>query len=74
MKKTNIFNILMLALLPMLWACSKDEIVFDSELPQFETRAGYQLLEVIVPQATTATDRIYIAGAFNGGAEAAVGV
>lgn len=73
MKKTNIFNILMLALLPMLWACSKDEIVFDSELPQFETRAGYQLLEVIVPQATTATDRIYIAGAFNGGAEAAVG-
>ncbi|MDE5645561.1 MAG: starch-binding protein [Muribaculaceae bacterium] len=62
-----------MALLPMLWACSKEEIIFDSELPQFETRAGYQLLEVIVPQNTSATDKIYIAGAFNGGAEAAAG-
>lgn len=73
MKKINISYILMLALLPMLWACSKEEIIFDSELPQFETRAGYQLLEVIVPQNTSATDKIYIAGAFNGGAEAAAG-
>lgn len=73
MKKFNISNILMLALLPMLWACSKDEIVFDSELPQFETRAGYQLLEVIVPQGTAASDKLYIAGEFNGGAENAVG-
>lgn len=73
MKKINISYILMLALLPMLWACSKEEIIFDSELPQFETRAGYQLLEVIVPQNTSATDKIYIAGAFNGGADAAAG-
>ena len=63
----------MLLMAVMLWGCDKEEIVFDSELPQFETRAGYQLLEVIMPQTTQTSDRIYIAGDFNGGAEAAVG-
>ena len=57
-------------LLTLLGACSKDEIIFDSELPQFELRPGYQLLEVIVPQSTTPTDKIYIIGDFNGGEEA----
>ncbi len=70
MKKLNIYNLFILLLLPLLGACSKDEIIFDSELPRFETRAGYQLIEAIVPQATTATDEIYIIGDFNGGMDA----
>lgn len=62
--------------LPMMAAltgCDKDEIIFDSELPQFETRADAVLLEVIMPQETTSDDHIYIVGDFNGGLDAAVG-
>lgn len=47
--------------------------MFDSELPRFELRPGYQLLEVIVPWGTFADDEIYIVGDFNGGEEKAVG-
>lgn len=70
MKKLNILNLLFLLLLPILSGCSKDEIIFDSELPRFELRPGYQLLEVIVPQGTMPNDKIYIIGEFNGGMEA----
>lgn len=70
MKKFNIFNLLFLMLLPILAGCSKDEIIFDSELPRFELRPGYQLLEVIVPQGTLTSDKIYIIGEFNGGMDA----
>ena len=70
MKKLNIFGLLFLMLLPILAGCKKDEIIFDSELPRFELRPGYQLLEVIVPQGTMASDKIYIIGEFNGGMEA----
>ena len=70
MKKFNISGLLFLLLLPLLAACSKDQIVFDSELPRFELRPGYELLEVIVPQGTLASDKIYIIGEFNGGMEA----
>ena len=70
MKKLNIFGLLFLMLLPILAGCRKDEIIFDSELPRFELRPGYQLLEVIVPQGTMASDKIYIIGEFNGGMEA----
>ncbi len=73
MKKFNIFSILFLMLLPVLVGCSEDEIIFDSELPRFELRPGKQLLEVIVPQGTSASDKLYIVGEFNGGVEAAVG-
>ncbi len=73
MKKLNILSFIILMLLPVLTGCQKDEIVFDSEMPRFPLRSGYQLLEVIVPQGTLATDKIYITGEFNGGAEAAVG-
>lgn len=62
-----------LLMLPLLGACSKEEIVFDVEYPQFPTRAGYQLLEVIVPQGTMPDDHIYLVGEFNGGEDAAVG-
>lgn len=57
-------------LLPLLAACTKDEIVFDSELPRFELRPGYELIEAIVPQGTMPSDKIYIIGDFNGGMEA----
>ncbi len=70
MKKYNILSLFFLLLLPMLGGCSKEEIVFDSELPRFELRPGYELLEVIVPQGTLATDKIYIVGEFNGGMDA----
>lgn len=73
MKKTYISLLFALLILPLLGACSKDEIVFDVEYPQFPTRDGYQLLEVIVPQGTLPDDHIYLVGDFNGGEEGAVG-
>lgn len=73
MNKFKIFKYMLLMLLPLVGSCSKEEITFDVELPHFETREGYQLLEVIVPQRTVAGDKIYIVGEFNGGAEKAVG-
>lgn len=73
MKKSYILNLFLLALTLLAGACSKEEITFDSELPRFELRPGYQLLEVIVPWGTFADDEIYIIGEFNGGEENAVG-
>ena len=70
MKKYNILSLFFLLLLPLLAGCSKDEIVFDSELPRFPLRPGYQLIEAIVPLGTLTTDKIYIVGDFNGGEEA----
>lgn len=70
MKTNKIFRLFVLMLLPILAACSKEEIVFDIELPRFDVREGYQLLEVIVPQNTNPTDEIYIIGEFNGNMEA----
>ena len=70
MKKLNIINILVLLFLAITTGCTKDDIIFDSELPRFELRPGYQLLEVIVPQGTNPTDKIYIVGEFNGGIDA----
>ena len=70
--KKYIFNILALLAVLVMTGCSKDEIVFESELPQFETREGYQLLEVIMPPGTGVDDNIYIVGEFNGGLEAAL--
>ncbi len=71
--KKNIFSALLLMLLLVVTGCSKDEIIFDSELPRFNLRPGYHLLEAIVPQGTSASDKLYIVGEFNGGPEAAIG-
>lgn len=75
MKKKLLYSVM--AALPMLAALTscddKEEIIFDHELPQFETRADAILLEVIMPSSTTVEDKIYISGAFNGGDEVAVG-
>ena len=74
MKKYNIFSLFFLMLLSLLAGCSKEEkITFDSELPRFDLRPDYQLLEVIVPQGTLASDNLYIVGEFNGGVDVAVG-
>lgn len=70
MKANKIFRYFLLMLLPMLAACNEEQITFDIELPRFELREGYQLLEVIVPQNTNPTDKIYIIGDFNGGMDA----
>ena len=50
----------------MLVGCQPEELVFEHEKPQFETKANAILLEVIVPAGTSAKDQIYIVGAFNG--------
>lgn len=68
MKQNKIFNLLALVLLLFASAaCSKEDIVFDHELPQFPTKEGAYLLEVIMPQETAVDDEIYIVGPFNGG-------
>ena len=72
MKKSYIYTLLALLMLPVFGACSKEEITFDCELPAFDTREGYQLLEMIAPLGTKEDDKIYIVGEFNGG-EAAIG-
>ena len=64
-------RILALPMLALAMSCGQEEIVFDHELPAFETKEGSILLEVIVPTTTKDDDVIYIAGEFNGGDEAA---
>ncbi|MCD8184752.1 MAG: starch-binding protein [Bacteroides sp.] len=71
MKKNIFYLLLLMPLLAFLGSCDdKDEIVFDHELPQFELKENAILLEVIMPQGTGASEKLYIAGAFNGGEEA----
>lgn len=71
MKKNILSLLLLMPLLALLGSCdSKEEIVFEHELPQFELKKDAILLEVIMPQDTKAEGKLYIAGAFNGGEEA----
>jgi hypothetical protein len=70
-------KLLYILLLPLAAAlfgsCEKtEELVFDQEKPQFELRDSAILVEVIMPQGTTADDKLYIVGAFNGGEDVAV--
>lgn len=72
--KKIIYLLFILPLLGILGGCDSDDpIVFDHEQPQFEIKANAILLEVIMPQGSTATDEYYIVGDFNGGVEEAVG-
>ena len=60
-----------LTLTGLMTGCkSNDDIVFDHERQQFETRADRILLEFIAPFGTTPNEEIYILGAFNGEDEA----
>lgn len=61
----------LLTLTGLMTGCkSNDDIVFDHERQQFETRADRILLEFIAPFGTTPNEEIYILGAFNGEEEA----
>ena len=69
MKTRNIYSLIvvLLAGLSVMTSCSKDEdIIFDHERQQFETRADRILLEFIAPFGTSVDEEIYIMGAFNG--------
>lgn len=71
----KIYRFLLAMLVPLLALTScddKDEIVFDSQLPQFELRSDAVLMEVIMPSGTLADDEIYISGEFNGGDDVAI--
>ncbi len=66
-KKIYSLMLTVLALTGLMSSCSdKDDIVFDHERQQFETRSDRILLEFIAPFGTTADEEIYIVGAFNG--------
>lgn len=66
MKKIFNYSILLItSMLLALTGCKKEELVFDHELPQFETKADAILLEVIMPSGTKAEDVIYMVGDFN---------
>ena len=57
----------LLTLAGLLTGCkSDDDITFDHERQQFETRADRILLEFIAPFGTTANEEVYIIGPFNG--------
>ncbi len=68
MKKNILWLLtLLFPVMGFLGSCSSDDdIVFDHERQQFETRADRILLEFIAPFGTTANEEIYILGAFNG--------
>ena len=71
MKKIYSLMLTLLAFTGLMSSCSsKEDIVFDHERQQFETRADRILLEFIAPFGTTADEEIYITGAFNGDDEA----
>ena len=69
MKKINITGLLLLFILGFM-GCKEEKFTITTELPQFETREGLMLLEVIVPYGTGINDQIYIYGDFNGGKDA----
>ena len=70
-KKIYSAFLVMMAFVSLMSSCTKNEdIVFDHERQQFDTRTDRILLEFIAPFGTTADEEIYITGAFNGDDEA----
>ena len=70
-KKIYSLFLTLLAVTGFMSSCSnKEDIIFDHERQQFETRADRILLEYIAPFGTTPKEEIYIVGEFNGGEEA----
>ncbi len=61
-------SIVLLCSLLLLPGCKHEEIVFPIEQPQFETKAGKILIEIIAPTETAISkDVICIQGPFSGG-------
>jgi len=67
MKINRFYMLLLCTVAVLLSACKQSELVFDYENPQFETKSNAILLEVVVPVGTSASDKIYLIGAINGG-------
>ena len=68
-KKIYSLFLALLALTGVISSCkSNDDIVFDHERQQFETRADRILLEFIAPFGTSVEEEVYIIGPFNGNA------
>jgi hypothetical protein len=66
-KKLYSLMLTLLAITGFMCSCTdKEDIVFDHERQQFETRADRILLEYIAPFGTTANEEVYIIGPFNG--------
>ena len=66
-KKLYSLMLTLLAITGFMSSCTdKEDIVFDHERQQFETRADRILLEYIAPFGTTANEEVYIIGPFNG--------
>ena len=73
MRMKRIISYLSIPVLALAASCvQKEEIEFSHEKQAFETRNNMILVEGIMPQASVASEEIYIIGAFNGG-EAAIG-
>ncbi len=68
MKKILNYTFLLLASAALaLTGCKNEELVFDHELQQMETKADAILLEFIAPAGTALDEQIYITGEFNKG-------
>lgn len=68
MKKILNYTFLLLASAALaLTGCKNEELVFDHELQQWETKADAILLEFIAPAGTAYDEQIYITGEFNNG-------
>ena len=73
MRMKRVISYLSIPFLLLAASCAeKVEIEFPHEQRAFDTRSNMILVEGIMPQASTASEEIYIIGAFNGG-EAAIG-
>ena len=73
MRMKRIISYLSIPVLALAASCvQKEEIEFAHEKQAFETRNNMILVEGIMPQASVASEEIYIIGDFNGG-EAAIG-
>ena len=73
MSMKRIISYLSIPVLALAASCvPKEEIVFNHEERAFDTRSNMILVEGIMPQASVASEEIYIIGDFNGG-EAAIG-
>lgn len=68
MKKIFNYTVLLLsAFMLCLTGCKQEELVFDHERQQFETKADAILLEFIAPAGSALDEVIYITGAFSDG-------
>lgn len=66
MKANKFFFVLCTLPLCTFFSCKPQDITYDHEQPQFETRTNAILIEFIAPTGTAVDDELFIFGAFNG--------